>query len=203
MTIAVIDYGAGNTQSVATAFKRLGVDTVLTNNKEILQKAHGVIFPGVGHAQYAMDNLKSVGLEAFIPQLKQPVLGICLGFQLMCAHSEEGNVQGLNIFKTEVKHFPDLEELKVPHMGWNKIETKDSELLKGLNKTHFYHVHSYYVEPNSSLSSKCLHGIEFMTSAEKDNFYGVQFHPEKSGAVGEKLLQNFLQICEASQTTNN
>jgi glutamine amidotransferase len=193
MKVAIIQYNAGNTQSVIFALNRLGIEPILSNNKEELLAADKVILPGVGHAKAAMENLKKNGLVDFIPSLKQPVLGICLGQQLMCKHSEEGDVAGLNIFPTEVKLFPATE--KVPHMGWNSIINLKSALFKGVEEgASVYHVHSYYVSNNEFAIASCNYITPFATAMQRDNFYATQFHPEKSGAVGEQILKNFLEL---------
>lgn len=181
MKIVIIDYGAGNTQSVKFALQRLGVQPVLSDDKQQILSADKIIFPGVGHAKPAMDVLKEKGLDELIPELKQPVLGICLGMQLMCHHSEEGNTKCLGIFAETVKLFEP--KLKVPHIGWQP--TTDQEW--------FYFVHSYYVPKNEYTVMTCNYITEFSAAIQKDNFFGVQFHPEKSGAAGEKLLVKFLQ----------
>jgi glutamine amidotransferase len=193
MKVAIIDYGAGNVTSVSNALKRLGVEVLITKDVETILKADKVIFPGVGHARFAMDNLISTGLDKLIPKLTKPTLGICLGFQLMCEHTEEGNVDGLSIFPSRVKAFPES-ELKIPHMGWNSITAKDSMLFSGITKAFFYHVHSYYVDANDNDLARCNYILPFATAMQKDNFYGVQFHPEKSAAVGETLLKNFIEL---------
>ncbi|MFY0604443.1 MAG: imidazole glycerol phosphate synthase subunit HisH [Flavobacteriaceae bacterium] len=193
MKLVIIDYGAGNIKSIQFAFKRLGVDAVLSSNPDEIQKADKVIFPGVGEASSAMSKLKESGLDTLIPKLKQPVLGICLGMQLMCNQTEEGSTQGLGIFDVDVKRFSN--EVKVPQMGWNTITDLDSELFKGLSdKDYMYLVHSYYAEENESSIATTDYNISYASALQKDNFYGVQFHPEKSGESGERILQNFLNI---------
>lgn len=193
MKVALIDYGAGNLKSVSNALEQLGADVIVSKIKSEIQSADKVIFPGVGHAEYAMQNLVLADLHDFIPTLTQPVLGVCLGFQLMCTHTEEGNTHGLNIFPAQVKAFPEG-EIKIPHMGWNKVEAESVGLFKGIATEYFYHVHSYYVEVNALQIARCDYSLPFATAMKKDNFYGVQFHPEKSASVGEKLLQNFLEL---------
>jgi glutamine amidotransferase len=193
MKLVIIDYGAGNIKSIQFAFKRLGVDAVLTNNVEEIQNADKVIFPGVGEASSAMNKLRESGLDKVIPTLKQPVLGICLGMQLMCTSSEEGNTEGLGIFDVEIKRFSN--ELKVPQMGWNTISNLKSDLFKGIKENEYmYLVHSYYAEDCKYAIAATDYGINYATALHKDNFYGTQFHPEKSGVEGEKILQNFLNI---------
>ncbi|MFA8434195.1 MAG: imidazole glycerol phosphate synthase subunit HisH [Marinifilaceae bacterium] len=191
--IVIIDYGAGNVQSVKFAFQRLKLDVELTNDPQRIQSADRVIFPGVGEASSAMSALKSSGLDQLIPQLKQPVLGICLGMQLMCQHCEEGDTMGLGIFSTSVKRFPPEE--KVPHMGWNAAEEMKGELFRGISgRAYFYFVHSYYVPLTEYTVATCDYIRPFSAALHKDNFFGCQFHPEKSGETGEKLLQNFLSV---------
>lgn len=193
MKLVIIDYGAGNIKSIQFAFKRLGVDAVLTNNVEEIQNADKVIFPGVGEASSAMNKLRESGLDKVIPTLKQPVLGICLGMQLMCTSSEEGKTEGLGIFDVEIKRFSN--ELKVPQMGWNTISNLKSDLFKGIKEDEYmYLVHSYYAEDCKYAIAATDYGINYATALHKDNFYGTQFHPEKSGVEGEKILKNFLEL---------
>lgn len=193
MKLVIIDYGAGNIKSIQFAFKRLGVEAVLSDDAEEIQNADKVIFPGVGEASSAMDKLKESGLDTVIPTLKQPVLGICLGMQLMCNRSEEGNTEGLGIFDVDVKRFSNL--VKVPQMGWNTIENLQSELFAGLtDKDYMYLVHSYYAENTEETIATTNYELKYASALQKDNFYGVQFHPEKSGKSGEKILQNFLNL---------
>ena len=189
MKLVIIDYGAGNTKSVKFAFQRLGVFPVLSSNKEEILSADKVIFPGVGHAKAAMDVLKEKELDTLIPQLKQPVLGICLGMQLMCKNSEEGNVPCLGIFDETVKIFEPKD--KVPHVGWNTT-TGNWSLANG-NNAWFYFVHSYYVPANKFTTLTCNYITPFSAAIQKDNFYAVQFHPEKSGKDGEQLLKYFME----------
>lgn len=193
MKVIIIDYGAGNIKSIQFAFKRLGVDAVLSSDVNEIKTADKVIFPGVGEASSAMKMLKESGLDAIIPQLKQPVLGICLGMQLMCNQTEEGNTQGLGIFDVNVKRFSN--EVKVPQMGWNTITDLQSELFKGLSdKDYMYLVHSYYAEESENAIAITEYELSYASALQKDNFYGVQFHPEKSGKSGERILENFLKI---------
>lgn len=196
MNIVIIKYNAGNIFSVEHAFKRLGIETVVTGDKELIQKADKVIFPGVGEASSTMQHLQQTGLDKLIPNLKQPVLGICLGMQLMCSHSEEGNVDCLNIFDTEVKRFvPQKHEDKVPHMGWNTISNVKSDLFNmSLENQFVYFVHSYYVAISEHTAAITDYIHPFSAAMHKDNFYATQFHPEKSGSVGESILKNFLKI---------
>ncbi len=189
--VVIIDYGAGNIQSVQFALERLGVQAVLTHNKEDILSADKVIFPGVGHATPAIKSLQEKGLDKLIPTLTQPMLGICLGMQLMCSFSEENNQNGLGIFSTNVKRFSGQE--KVPHIGWNNIKIRGGQLLEGLKgNPYVYFVHSYYAEINNETIASTDYGQDFSAALQKNNFYGCQFHPEKSGEVGEQILRNFL-----------
>lgn len=191
MNVAIIDYGSGNVFSVQSALNRLGVNTFITIDKKIIQTSDAVIFPGVGHAKFAMSQLQETGLDQLIPQLKQPVLGICLGMQLMCESTEEGNVKGLNIFKgVRVLKFTNVP--KIPHMGWNQLIGS-----KGIfnSDSMVYFVHSYFVESSKYSASQTMYGSNFSSSLIKNNFYACQFHPEKSGEAGEKILKNFLELC--------
>jgi glutamine amidotransferase len=191
--ITIIDYGAGNTQSVINALEGLNVRVNVTKNMEAIRQADKVIFPGVGHAKAAMDNLKATGLDAVIPTLNQPVLGICLGMQLLCDFHTEGNVNGLGIFDVGVKKFD--ANLKVPQIGWNQIENLESDLFKDIGEKAFmYLVHSYYVPLNDACIAETEYGIKYASALQKDNFFGVQFHPEKSGKVGAQVLKNFLKL---------
>ncbi len=196
MNIVIIKYNAGNIFSVEHAFKRLGIEAVVTGDKELIRKADKIIFPGVGEASSTMQHLQQTGLDKLIPDLKQPVLGICLGMQLMCSHSEEGNVNCLNIFDTEVKRFvPQKHEDKVPHMGWNTISNVKSDLFDiSLENQFVYFVHSYYVAISEHTAAVTDYIHPFSAAMHKNNFYATQFHPEKSGSVGESILKNFLQI---------
>ncbi len=193
MKIAIINYGAGNIQSILFAIERLGYTAVLTNNPDEIQQADKVIFPGVGEASYAMQKLKESGLDSLIPTLNQPVLGICLGMQLMCNHSEEGNTVGLGIFDANVIRFSN--NVKVPQMGWNQIYNLKSSLFQGINDNEYmYLVHSYYVPNCKEAIATTNYDVEYASALQKDNFYGTQFHPEKSGDVGEQILANFLKL---------
>ena len=193
MKLVIINYGAGNIKSIQFAFKRLGVDAVLSNNPEEILAADKIIFPGVGEASTAMKMLEESGLSDLIPKLKQPVLGICLGMQLMCKTTEEGNTKGLGIFQTDVKRFD--HSVKVPHMGWNVIKDLKSDLFKGLKENEYmYLVHSYYAEHCKETIAKTDYGLNYASALQHNNFYGVQFHPEKSGTEGAKILQNFLDL---------
>ena len=191
--IAIIDYDAGNVKSVQNALKKLGFEAVITSDIEKIKNADKVIFPGVGEASSAMKKLKERGLDTIIPNLKQPVLGICLGMQLMCNASEEGNTKALGIFDCEVKLFPNSDI--VPHMGWNNVAEMKGKLLENISETNnFYFVHSYYAEVGERTTSVCDYITPFSATLEKDNFYAAQFHPEKSGDAGFKLLENFLNL---------
>ncbi len=195
MKIAIIKYNAGNTQSVIFALNRLGIEPLLTADFDEIRSADKVIFPGVGEASTTMEHLRELKMDLLIPSLKQPVLGICLGLQLMCRHSEENDTQCLGIFDEEVKLFKPEHGEKVPHMGWNDlIETDDHILTKNLPDPNVYFVHSYYAPVNKFTSSKADYIHEFSAAMHRDNFYAVQFHPEKSGPQGQKLLQNFIEI---------
>ena len=193
MKLIIIDYGAGNIKSIQFAFKRLGVDAILSNNIDEIKTADKVIFPGVGEASSAMKMLQESGLDKIIPTLKQPVLGICLGMQLMCNFSEEGNTKGLGIFDVEIKRFSNA--VKVPQMGWNTVSNLKSALFTGVKEKEFmYLVHSYYAPISTETISTSEYQIQYSSALQKDNFYGVQFHPEKSSNDGEQLLKNFLNL---------
>ena len=193
MKLVIIDYGAGNIKSIQFAFKRLGFDAVLSNNIDEIIAADKVIFPGVGEASSAMKMLKKSKLDKVIPTLKQPVLGICLGMQLMCKSSEEGNTKGLGIFNVDVKKFSN--SVKVPQMGWNVIYDLKSDLFTGIKEKEFmYLVHSFYAENCKEAIAITDYDIRYASALQKDNFYGVQFHPEKSSKAGEKILANFLEL---------
>ena len=196
MKVAVVKYNAGNIRSVDYALKRLGVEAVITADKEELQSADKVIFPGVGEAGTPMNHLKATGLDELIKNLRQPVFGICLGMQLMCRHSEEGEVDCLNIFDVDVKRFvPQKHEDKVPHMGWNTIGKTNSKLFEGFTEEEFvYFVHSFYVPVCDFTAAETDYIHPFSAALHKDNFYATQFHPEKSGKTGERILRNFLDI---------
>lgn len=196
MEVAIIKYNAGNIYSVDYALKRLGINPVITADAETLRKADKVIFPGVGEAFTTMKHLRQTGLGQVIRQLTQPVLGICLGMQLMCRYSEEGNAECLGIFDAEVKRFvPGRHEDKVPHMGWNTLTNVKSRLLPDeLENKFVYFVHSYYVPVNEYTAATTEYILPFSAALHKDNFYATQFHPEKSGSVGEIILKNFLTL---------
>ena len=193
--IAIIDYNAGNIQSVEFALERLGVEYITTNDKTIIAAADKVIFPGVGEAKNTMSFLKEQGLDSFIKTLKQPVLGICLGMQLMCKHSEEGDVDALGIFDVYVRKFKALNGEKVPHMGWNTITNVKGDLMQGnLENKYVYFVHSYYAELCDATIATTHYTQAYSSALHKDNFYATQFHPEKSGDVGEVILKNFINL---------
>ncbi|WP_418509926.1 imidazole glycerol phosphate synthase subunit HisH [Corallibacter sp.] len=193
MKVVIIDYGAGNIKSVQFAFKRIGLDAVLSKGSEAIQQADKVVFPGVGEASSAMKKLKESQLDLIIPKLKQPVLGICLGMQLMCHETEEGNTKGLGIFDVSVKKFSN--QFKVPQMGWNTIYNMKTNLFHNIkNQEYMYLVHSYYAPKSEMTIATTNYGFEYATALQKDNFYGVQFHPEKSSHAGEQILKNFLDL---------
>lgn len=194
--IAVIDYNAGNIRSVLYALDRLGADYMLTANKAQIQAAEQVIFPGVGAAGSAMAHLKETGLDQVIKNLKQPTLGVCVGMQLMCAHSEENDTECLGIFDLQVKRFQPKNGEKVPHMGWNTLQLDDEQqwLSPELDGQYVYYVHSYYVEANPYSSAQTDYCGPFCAMMQKDNFYAAQFHPEKSAKAGELVLSDFLKI---------
>ena len=196
MDVAIIKYNAGNIYSVDYALKRLGVEAVITADAELLHKADKVIFPGQGEASSTMHYLREHKLDTLIKDLKQPVLGICIGMQLMCRHSEEGDTDCLNIFDTEVKKFISTRhEYKVPHMGWNSIRNLKGELFDpSLEEQFVYFVHSYYVPVNDWTAATCEYIVPFSASMHKGNFYATQFHPEKSGSIGASILKNFLKL---------
>lgn len=192
MSIVIIDYGAGNIQSIQFALARLGTTAILSDDAAVIKAATHVIFPGVGEASSAMKKLRASGLDTLISTLTQPVLGICLGMQLMCRHTEESDTSGLGIFDANVVRFQT--ELNVPHMGWNKVQGKGVLFDEIEADSYFYMVHSFYAIPNNDIIGLCTYDVPFAAALAKDNFYGTQFHPEKSGAVGAKLLKNFLAL---------
>lgn len=196
MNVAIIKYNAGNIYSVDYALKRLGITPIITADKELIQKADKVIFPGVGEAYTTMEYLKRHNMAELIRDLKQPVLGICLGMQLMCRHSEEGDADCLDIFDVEVKKFiSQNHEDKVPHMGWNTISgLKGGLFTPDLENKFVYFVHSFYVPLNAYTVATTDYILPFSASLHKDNFYATQFHPEKSGSVGEQILRNFINM---------
>lgn len=196
MEVAIVKYNAGNIRSVDCALRCLGVEATITADEAVLRAADKVIFPGVGEAATTMDYLRSTGLDAVIRGLEKPLLGICLGMQLMCRHSEEGDVGCLGIFDVDVKRFLSEKHTdKVPHMGWNTLTQTCSPLFRGFTKDEFvYFVHSFYVPVNERTAAVTDYILPFSAALHKDNFYATQFHPEKSGAVGERILKNFLEL---------
>jgi glutamine amidotransferase len=191
--IAIIKYNAGNIQSVQNALNRWGYESVITDDEAIISAADKIIFPGVGEASTAMDYLKKSELDKFIMSIQQPFLGICLGLQLMCKSTEEGGASCLGIFDAEVKRFPP--EDKVPHMGWNSFEQLGGALFKDVQQDDdVYYVHSYYAEQCKDTVAVCNYIKPFSAALQKENFYATQFHPEKSAAVGEQILKNFLAL---------
>ena len=196
MEVAIVKYNAGNIYSVVNALKRMGIEPLLTDDPELLKKADRVLFPGQGEAKGAMEYLKARGLDAVIRDLKQPVFGICVGQQLLCKHSEEGDVDCIGIFDAPVIRFrPERHEDKVPCMGWNKLYDTKSPLMEGLgDDPYVYFVHSYYVPLCEETIATADYILPYSASMHKDNFYTCQFHPEKSGTVGERILKNFLDL---------
>jgi imidazole glycerol-phosphate synthase subunit HisH len=191
MELAIIKYNAGNIRSVLYALERLGLQAEVTDDHEKIRGADKVIFPGVGEASSAMNSLLENNLDKLIKELKQPVLGICVGMQLLCNHSEENDTGCLGIVPVEVRKFT---QLKVPQIGWNSIYDLKTELFKNIPEQSFiYNVHSFYAEDSKYTIAKCNYGIEYAAAVQKDNFYGVQFHTEKSAKVGEQILKNFLE----------
>lgn len=193
---AIIDYDAGNIRSVANALARLGEAYVLTADPAQIAAADRVILPGVGNAAVAVEKLRERGLEPVVRRLRRPVLGICVGMQILCRDSEEGAARGLGIFDAHVRRFPDDPDAKVPHMGWNRLAHCESKLLQGLPRGSWaYFVHSYYASACPDTVATCTHGgIRFSAALHYENFYGTQFHPEKSGDTGEQILRNFLKL---------
>jgi glutamine amidotransferase len=193
MKIVLVDYGAGNVQSVKYAVNRLGYEPILTKSHDEIRSADKVVFPGVGSAKAAMEQLRDSGLDKLIPTLEQPVLGICVGMQLMCSYSFEGDVECLGIIDAEVKKFEG--GLKIPHMGWNSISDYKSSIFKDMSDDNqVYFVHSYYVPLNDFTVAKTNYGFDFSAAIQKDNFYAVQFHTEKSGDIGSQILKQFLEL---------
>ncbi len=194
MNVAILKYNAGNIRSVLFALQRLGIEASVTDDHEELMSADKVIFPGVGEASSAMQYLQDKNLDKLIVQLKQPVLGICLGMQLMCSYSEENNTNCLGIFEQQVRKFSDT-DFKVPQIGWNNIYNLSSPLFTGINeKEYMYFVHGYYVEKCAQSIATTDYTLEYSAALQKNNFYAVQFHPENSGNAGQQILQNFLSI---------
>ena len=193
--IAIVDYKMGNLRSVKNALQRLGAEFVVTADADVIRSADRVLLPGVGNAAEAMENLRAVGLVEVIRSLRRPVLGICVGMQVMCRHSEEGDVECMGIFDARVKRFVAAEDVKVPHMGWNKIGNLESKLFKGIDGGEYvYFVHSFYPELCPDTIATTRHGQMFSAALKYENFYGTQFHPEKSGDVGERIIANFLKL---------
>jgi glutamine amidotransferase len=194
--ITLIDYGAGNMVSVSNVLKELNAGFVITNNKDEIAAAEKIILPGVGEASSAMDRLTKLGLVQILSTSAKPFLGICLGMQLLCRQTEEGNADCLGIIPVDVKKF-DSNKLKVPHMGWNQLSSiKDSEIFDSINENdHFYFAHSYFVPQNEFTTSTTNYGINFSASVRYRNFFGVQFHPEKSAEKGVSIIKNFLALC--------
>lgn len=193
--IAIVDYKMGNLRSVENALKRLGAEFMVTSDAAVIRSADKVLMPGVGNAAEAMENLRSASLVDVVRSLRRPVLGICVGMQVMCRHSEEGDVDCLNLFDARVKRFEPSADLKVPHMGWNTIGNLESKLFKGIDGGEYvYFVHSYYPELCSDTIATSRHGVMFSAALKYENFYGTQFHPEKSGNVGERIIENFLRL---------
>lgn len=196
MSIVIIKYNAGNIFSVESALHRLGADVIVTDDKKIIQQADKIIFPGVGEASTTMKHLRETGLDSVVKEATQPLLGICLGMQLMCRKSEEGDAECLNIFDVDVLRFmPQSVDQKVPHMGWNTISDVKSPLFKAEQENkHVYFVHSYYVPLNSDTAASTEYILPFSAALAKNNFHATQFHPEKSGDTGEQILKNFLLV---------
>ena len=193
--IAIVDYKMGNLRSVENALKRLGAEFCVTSDADVIRSADRVLLPGVGNAAEAMENLRKADLVQVIRSLRRPVLGICVGMQVMCRHSEEGDRDCLNIFDARVKRFKAEGDLKVPHMGWNQIGNLESKLFKGISGGEYvYFVHSYYPELCPDTIATTRHGVMFSAALKYENFYGTQFHPEKSGDVGERIIENFLKL---------
>lgn len=195
MNVAIVKYNAGNIYSVVNALRRMGIEPLLTDDAEQLKKADRVLFPGQGEARGAMEYLKARRLDEVIRDLRQPVFGICVGQQLLCRHSEEGDVDCIGIFDAEVKRFqPERHEDKVPCMGWNRLYDTRSPLMEGIEDSYVYFVHSYYVPLCEETIATADYILPYSASIHKDNFYTCQFHPEKSGKVGERILKNFMEI---------
>jgi imidazole glycerol-phosphate synthase subunit HisH len=196
MKLAIIDYKAGNTQSLYYVLQNIGIEATITNDIERIQSADAIILPGVGHAKAAMENLVATGVDKIIPNLKQPFLGVCVGLQLMCNHSEEGDVKCLGIFDTNIIQFKSA-VLKVPHMGWNTVLQSKTDLFNNISEEqHVYYVHSYYPQLCGSTIGVTNYVQPFSAALAKNNFYACQFHPEKSGKTGQQILKNFLALCK-------
>ena len=195
MNLKIIKYNAGNIQSVLYALERIGASAEVTDDIEKIRGADKVIFPGVGEASSAMNSLRENRLDELIRDLKQPVLGICVGMQLLCKHSEENDTDCLGVIPVQVKRFPTNVEIKVPQIGWNNIYQLKTALFKDIDENSFiYNVHSYYAEDSDYTIASCRYGVEYAAAVQKNNFYGLQFHTEKSADVGERILQNFLTL---------
>lgn len=195
MNVVLLKYNAGNIQSVLYALDRIGINATVTDDHQHIRAADKVVFPGVGEARSAMESLKENNLDRVIKELKQPVLGICVGMQLLCAHSEERDTQGLGVFDVKVRRFPSAPTLKVPQIGWNNIYDLKSDLFTGMKEdSYIYNVHSYYAELSPWTIARADYGLEYSAALHKDNFYGVQFHAEKSATTGEKVLDNFFNL---------
>lgn len=196
--IAIIDYKTGNLRSVQNALRRIGAEWTLTADPAVIRKADRVLLPGVGHAGEAIENLRARGLDGVIRDLRRPVLGICVGMQVMCRHTDEGDADGLGIFDVRVRRFVASPEDKVPHIGWNSLANMESKLFKGIDSgSYVYFVHSYYAHlcPDTIATTRFgTEGMMFSAALKYENFYGTQFHPEKSGDVGERILKNFLEL---------
>jgi glutamine amidotransferase len=193
MNLTIIKYNAGNIRSVLYALERIGVQAEVTDDHEKIRKSDKVIFPGVGEASSAMNSLRQNNLDKLIKELRQPVLGICVGMQLLCKHSEENDTNCLGVIPVQVKKFNAQPEIKVPQIGWNSIYNLRTPLFKGIPEQSFiYNVHSYYAEDSKYTIARCTYGLEYAAAVQKDNFYGVQFHTEKSAGIGEQILKNFL-----------
>lgn len=195
MKVALVKYNAGNIQSVLYALERIGITAMVTDDHEQIRSADKVLFPGVGEARSAMESLQEKNLDQLIKELKQPVLGICVGMQLLCVSSEERDTAGLGIFDVKVKRFPPAPSLKIPQIGWNTINNLRSKLFAGLKEdSYIYYVHSYYAELSEWTIATSEYGIAYSAALNKDNFYGVQFHTEKSADAGEQILRNFIEL---------
>ena len=193
--IAIVNYKMGNLRSVQNALCRLGADFTVTDDAETIRRASHVLLPGVGAADEAMRNLRETGLPAVIRSLRQPVLGICVGMQVLCRHSEEGDAECLGVFDAKVRRFAAGEGLKVPHMGWNQLGNMETKLFMGIGSgSYAYFVHSYFAGLCPDTIATARYGALFSAALKYENFYGVQFHPEKSGDTGERLLANFLAL---------
>jgi glutamine amidotransferase len=193
MKIVIVKYNAGNVYSVSSALARIGYDSVITSNLDEIKSADKIIFPGVGEASSAMNFIKEIGLDKIITELKQPFLGVCLGLQLLCEFSEEGNTKCLGIFDEKVKLFPPTN--KVPHMGWNSVKFNNDIIFTNVpNESYFYYVHSFYAGVNKYTIAETEYIQPYSAAMKKDNFYAIQFHPEKSGKLGEQILKNFVEL---------